>query len=480
MSCLLKIKNKSLTFNLLLTLFTVELFSVLAWQWPILAIIFLVCIAVILFYALWHYPKLALFVPAIELFSGAMGRALSYGFVSLRMLIFAVVILYFIIYLISKKQKFKIINNKKLWLFYLIWLGILFLALVNGFLHGQESLKIFLDFNNYLYWLYLPIWYQFYDDQDWSYLWQSLRLIAIYLSIKTLVIFSIFSQFDYQYLVNFYKWLRDTRFSEITPLGSNFYRIFSQSQIFILIAFLALWLKQIYNFKNYKNLFLIIIFSSALLLSLSRSFWLGGAVAFLVMMLLANFKLVSFSWKILLKQVFMVFVFSSALVMLLYNVPKFNGDNIFKFSHTESREQSLSSRQALLAPLKEAIISQAIIGYGFGKEITYYSNDPRIKNEANPSGKYSTYALEWGWLDFMLKFGLIATIFILVCLILVLKQAYVIIKQAKLSIFLVASLVALMFIHFFSPYLNHPLGIGWLMILIIYVYNVKFVDANKI
>lgn len=118
----------------------------------------------------------------------------------------------------------------------------------------------------------LLIWYQVYQDQDWSDLWQVLRLIAIYLSVKTLIIFSIFTQFDYQYLVNFYKWLRDTRFSEITPLGSNFYRIFSQSQIFILIAWLALWLKQIYNFKNYKNFILIIISSSALLLSLSRTF----------------------------------------------------------------------------------------------------------------------------------------------------------------------------------------------------------------
>ncbi len=480
MSYLLKIKNKSLTFNLLVALLTIELFSVLAWQWPILAIIFLFFIAVILFYALWHYPKLALFVPAIELFSGAMGRTLSYAFISLRMLIFALVILYFVIHIISKKQNLKITNNKKLWRFYLIWFGILFLALVNGFLHKQEYLKIFLDFNNYLYWLYLPIWYQFYDDQDWPYLWRSLRLIAIYLSIKTLVIFSIFSQVDYQYLVNFYKWLRDTRFSEITPLGSNFYRIFSQSQLFILIAWLALWLKQIYNFKDYKNLFLIIIFFSALLISLSRSFWLGGGIAFLIMMLLANFKLVKFSWKELLNKVFIVFVFSSALVMLLYNVPKFNGDNIFKFSHTQSSEQSLSSRQALWQPLKEAISSQPIFGYGFAKEISYYSNDPRIKNEANPSGQYSSYALEWGWLDFMLKFGLIATIFILACLVLVLRQAYVIIKQAKVSIFLIASLLALVFIHFFSPYLNHPLGIGWLMILIIYIYNIRLVDTEKI
>lgn len=480
MSWLLKIKNSHWSFRLITALLSLEIISILAWRWPFWGLIFLILLAIVLSYTLWSYPQAALFVPVFELFNGAMGRSLSYGFVSLRLVIFVVIVLYYIGYFILKKPSLKISKNKILWRFYLVWLGILLLGLINAYFHQSKILKIFLDFNNYLYWLYLPIWYQVYQDKYWLGLWHGLRLIAVYLAIKVLIIFSIFSQIDYQQLVNFYKWLRDTRWAEITPLGFHFYRVFSQSELLILLAFLGLWLKQINNLKNYKNLFLIIICATALLLSLSRSFWLGGLLAWLIMLILAKFYLQSFSLKLLCRQVFIVFIASSALVMLLYNIPTFNGGNIFKFSNTESSGQSLSSRQALWQPLNQTIAKQPILGYGFGKEISYYSSDPRIKNDANPSGQYSSYALEWGWLDFVLKLGLVGTIFILICLALMLWQAYAIIKQSKVSIFLLASLLALVFIHFFSPYLNHPLGIGWLMILLVYINNLPPLESNQI
>lgn len=464
-----RVKNNPSS-QLLLALLTLELLSFLAWHWPLLSPWFLGLMALALILTLRFYPLAAFFIPVFELFNGAMGRSLSFGLLSLRILIFSIIVLYYLWYFYRSNKPIKLKEQVKLWRLYLAGLGLLLWSLINAYWHQAKIDNIFFDFNNYLYFLYLPIWYQLYEPAHWSKLWSGLKLIAIYLSLKTLVVFSIFSQIDYQYLVGFYKWLRDTRWAEITLVDNNFYRIFSQSQIFILIVWLGLWLKQASSLKNYKNLFFIILCSSALLISLSRSFWLGGVAGFLLM--LVAYRLMKiFSLKILLKQIFIVFIASTALVMLLYNTPKFNGGNLFQLNRVNSAEPALSSRQALLGPLQAAISEQLYLGYGLGKEISYFSDDPRIKNITNPQGEYTTYALEWGWLDFVLKFGLIGTVYILFCLALIFKQAYVIIKKDQLGIFLAASLLTLMIIHFFSPYLNHPLGIAWLMIIIIYFYQ---------
>lgn len=470
MPWLLKIKNSHWQYQLLVGLLSLELMSVLAWRWQYLNIVFLASIAVLLIYCLWRQPQVAALLVLAELTVGVMGRSLSFHLLSLRLVIFIIIFLYAVLYWFWHKPQLKIKQHKVLWNLYIIWLAIILLGVLNAYWHHIDFYKIFFDANAYLYWLYLPIAYQFYDSSYWPKLLNAIGLIAIYIATKTLIIFSIFSQFNDQWLDIFYKWLRDTRWAEITPLGNNFYRVFSQSQIFVLLVFLSLWLKQITDFKNYKNLLLIIILATALLLSLSRSFWLGGAIAFVLMLILARFNFV-FSIRLLFKQIFIVFVISMSLSMLLYNVPKFNGDSIFQFSHSQSAAQSASSRQALWSPLLQAIKSEPILGYGFGKEISYYSSDPRIKNENNPSGEYSTYALEWGWLEFALKFGLVGLIFISFCLALVLWRSYVIIKQSLNNIFILASIVALSCVHFFSPYLNHPLGIGWLIIVIVYLYQ---------
>src|SRR5690606_26066340 len=71
-------------------------------------------------------------------------------------------------------------------------------------------------------------------------------------------------------------------------------------------------------------------------------------------------------------------------------------------------DAAAASRWQQLPPLREAIESQPAFGYGLGKTVTYISNDPRIRQQS-PDGQYTTYAFEWGYLDQLLKFGLLGT-----------------------------------------------------------------------
>ena len=75
----------------------------------------------------------------------------------------------------------------------------------------------------------------------------------------------------------------------------------------------------------------------------------------------------------------------------------------------------------------------------------------------NPTGQYTTYNFELAWLDFFLKtgiFGVVAYLWFL----------WVILRQIWPNFGLFAPVLALIAIHGFTPYLNHPLGISLLLL----------------
>ena len=93
------------------------------------------------------------------------------------------------------------------------------------------------------------------------------------------------------------------------------------------------------------------------------------------------------------------------------------------------------------------------------------SDDPRIvPTTANGSGEFTTYAFEWGYLDMILKFGILGTLIYLILIFKVLKKLFVI------NLGFALGLIALLVINIFSPYLNHPLGIGFVILCSSIVY----------
>ena len=118
------------------------------------------------------------------------------------------------------------------------------------------------------------------------------------------------------------------------------------------------------------------------------------------------------------------------------------------------------------------IIKNPIIGYGFGKTLTYTTQDPRIL-EQNPSGEYTTYAFEWGYLEILLKVGVLGLAIYLSFLgyIVYIGWRAIHVMQRENNgmayswmVGLWLGLVCIMITHFFTPYLNHPLGIAYIVV----------------
>jgi len=131
---------------------------------------------------------------------------------------------------------------------------------------------------------------------------------------------------------------------------------------------------------------------------------------------------------------------------------------------TDLHDDAISSRWNLLPVMTKAIQGHWFLGYGFGKRLEYQSNDPRI-TQNDVSGRYVTYIFEWGWLSFWLKFGLMGLLIFIYWLGGIFWQLKNVKYSVGLKIGLIFSGLFLAIVHFFTPYLNHPLGFGWLLLI---------------
>lgn len=126
------------------------------------------------------------------------------------------------------------------------------------------------------------------------------------------------------------------------------------------------------------------------------------------------------------------------------------------------RDAATASRWSLLPKLNEKIKESPIFGNGFGTSVTYQSSDPRIISTTG--GSYTTSAFEWNYQDILVKMGLLGLLaygYLLYAIFLVLLKA-----EPKERLWLIPSFFALLALNALSPFLNHPLGIGYLALLL--------------
>ena len=285
-------------------------------------------------------------------------------------------------------------------------------------------------------------------------------------------------------------------------MSGGFYRIFFQSHVFVLTAFVFFFIMAIsmLNKKSSKVKILIqgrqfillfillLIFFTTSLISMSRSNWVGFIISG-ILILIYSFWRYKIKGLISYLSLFFVLLGSSYLLMIgLVNFPYPKIENnvqtaeIFSERVSEMKnEAGVSSRWNLLPKLKDGIKASLIIGSGFGSTITYVSDDPRVRSD-NRDGVYTTFALEWGWLDVWYKLGILGFIFYLYFLIVVIVGAFKESLKAdslkrNFIIAIIVSVIALAAINFFSPYLNHPLGIG-LILYLLFLLEMIIIDKD--
>ncbi len=476
----------------------VELASFLTFNHPLLTSACFGVICIVAFIVTWRNLGNGLLVAFGELFIGSQGYLFSLerhgSHIPIRMGIFSVVLLVWLIkYFKWSYWKEQLTTSCVVQLFaafMIVWV----LGVISGFAHHNTITHIFSDSNAYLYWLlFLPAW-QVYKSLVGSEsqsqptgVKNGLNLLAAALittTLKTAFAWYFFSKqiFSHNTLEFIYKWIRDTRVGEIVTFDRGGYvRVFFQSHIFELVGFfifVALILyciqKKSYCVSLISYLTLASLSLATILMSLSRSFWFAGVITGIVFFAFLGFQVASKKYNFLSvswRHIGLYIVCCICVFTVGYTIATVAGAATLSSRATTKHEPALSSRWKLLPPLTARVLQHPIIGSGFGTTVTYQTDDPRVKNTSNPEGWYTTYAFEWGYLDIITKIGTLGLAIYMVFLFALLKTRLVYLKstdakQKFLSLGLLTGAVALFATHMFTPYLNHPLGIGYLLLML--------------
>lgn len=495
-------KNFRLAF---LLIFLTELVSFSGYFSPFLnkAGFFVIAAAVLIlsFYRIEY----ALLIALAELVIGSKGYLFYFendGFViSIRIAIWLIIMSVWLAKIILKLYKEKKVDIEFFKTGYFKYFNIFFIfliwGLVSAFLNKNELSNIFFDFNN---WLYLLIIFPFFDifksKEKLNGILTVFSASICWLIIKTYFLLFIFSHNLIGAVYDLYRWIRVAGIGEITQMQSGFTRIFFQSYIFILAAFflaLIILIKYLLDNKQLKiKSFLLkpqflIIFTfltlliSIIILSLSRSFWAGLAGGLIVFFIFIFFKRNVLDWKnifFIFATLLVSFIMSIGIIAAIVKFPypeptaQFSTDLLSDRASELAGEAGASSRWSLIGSLLSKTKEAPILGKGFGATVTYISKDPRVL-ETNIKGEYSTYAFEWGWLDIWLKIGLLGVISYLLFLGKIIYDSFKNINfnsdgYLKLSFGL--SLITVCLVSIFSPYLNHPLGFGVIILTALFAH----------
>lgn len=428
----------------------------------------------------------------LELFTNSHGHLIDAslgGFVlSLRMAVFIGVFLGYGGRLLAKTSSLPKLYARDgvvlLVLAFALWGGI------RGMI-GQGVFAAFSDGNAYAYLLYLvPLLSLLRTASEEESgrimrMWIQMVLVAcVYVSVLSLGILYVFTHIPPFWLVKTYAFLRDTRTAEITRLHPSFYRVFLQAQIsaclgMLLVVAHLLW-KPVGEGRALWRIVLLGACGAAMILSLSRSFWLGSIVALMCLggAWIWSTRRVFWGQGILrlATRVVPALLLAFGLIggMILFPWPYQTGSiegfrSVFASRAADQKDAAVTSRWNLLPPMFAAIGEAPILGSGFGKEITYISDDPRIRAEF-PDGVWRTSSVEWGFLEIWLKMGIFGLLAMVLLGAVVVKRLVRLVytKDGWVAMGLAASTMGLYVIHVFSPYLNHPLGLG--ILILGYVY----------
>ncbi len=455
--------------------------------------------------AAFYRLEYGLLILSAELFVGSFGYLFSWPLgaftLSWRMVLWASVLLAFSLKFLG--QLFKDGGKNVYWqrlkhfslakYFALLALFVL-IALINGLARGHSLNLVFSDFNAWLFFLLLFPVVAVYgsaggattrsggedgEEQEQKNRFQRLALVflaaALWLGLETLGLLFIFSH-NLPAGPEIYAWLRKTLLGEMTLSAYGWPRVFMQSQIFPLIGLILIfWRQRAYGFfrtflsgRSLVFFILAALFWSTALISLSRSFWAGLTVAFIFSLIFiwrrfsCPLSAKGLAWLLLSAVVGFLLLYLAA----TFPYPRpgaFRPEFLERLSNTE--EAAATSRWSLLPALSAEIAKTPLFGQGFGATVTYFSRDPRVLAQ-NPTGLYTTYAFEWGYLGLWLKLGLLGlfTYFWLLFKVVIAGFKKKPSPSPYLSPGLASGIIFLAAINVFSPYLNHPLGIIFLLI----------------
>src|SRR3989344_1509262 len=275
-------KKQSLFF-LFSIFFAVELASFLTIDNHLASGIAAILLTLLVAVLTWKNLSYGIYALLIELVLGGKGYLFSLTIggmrIPLRMLLFCTVIGIWFLTSLLRNKKFVHLRQLfgALWWPYISLVAMVAIGIILGFYKQNGWGAVFLDANAFGYLLLAPAFLEVLQKEEnrkqISQIWLA---VTFWLAVKTIILFVIFSMFGRESMDYLYRWIRNSGVGEVTWLSGV--RVFLYSQIFIVGA----WLYVLFNnFEERikKSAPILILFSTAILISLSRSFFVGIVVA---------------------------------------------------------------------------------------------------------------------------------------------------------------------------------------------------------
>ncbi len=453
--------NYKLFFGMMLVF---EIASYIGWkfpEWNGLVFLVLVFVSMCIVVRNIHFGILLM---CINLIIDPFGRMVSYGFVSYRMALFFILILSQIFSLATKAEtrqrlkKFgKTAYGKTL---YVLLLWITFLSMVS-FVVGNQMLAIVSSANGFWFLLLIPLC-AIVNIHTIKNFYETITSSLVWLFFKSIILFTYMNHMPRPFFDSeIYRFIRDTRVAEMTPLTDSGVRIFMQSHLYPALFFVVLVIvghqkNKLYTAGLWGTMMI-------LLLSLSRSFWIG--IGFSITYFLVNclrLRVWSKFWQStrsiifsLMGSIIVLFtLFAFPFASYHYATPFTSFADMFVGRAQLKSEYAALSRFEMLPELFSYISLNPIVGSGFGG-IYMIANTQKIM-------------FEWGWFDMWLTMGAIGVSLYGMFLFFFTDEMSSKLENPLEKTAVRISIFALIIIHFFTPYINHPLGIGWLVMIMIF------------
>jgi hypothetical protein len=440
-----------------------------------------------------RFEKILLTVFFIEVFVGGGGRLIDFGVLSIRQVLFLLLILTFVFRILKDRaifdkniNTFIRLNPVTIGVYgLLVWFAV---SAVIGYFNGNPISIIIMDFLRVSYFaVYFPLAYYIANDRfTLGRIIQLLKYSALAVAIFTITVDllgkTVFAADFYPFYVFMNTIMNDDLF--FRPSNSVFYK----SHLFVLIG-LILSLNNLLNKKYLRlDIAIVILASISVLWSETRGFLLAFMLS-VIMIIALDVKVIVDPIKGLsgkLKKLVQTKSFINKFVMsvlVLVAVPfMFQYMTLERFETTpnvaknhniekpaEVDDVSINARMEFIVASKDILVvpKYLIFGMGYGSEVAGRAD-----------------GLEMSFLDILLEQGLIGLAIWVYLFLIVFINYYRAYKQGQqlttLDISLMAAFMGILLLTNINPFINNPIGISFFLVMLIVSHSKEEFRASEV
>ncbi|MFZ3590410.1 O-antigen ligase family protein [Bacillus sp. DJP31] len=435
------------------------------------------------------FEKTLLTVFFIEIFVGGGGRLIDFGVLSIRQVLFILLLLSFILRILKNRDflnreinTFLRFNAITIGIYILLgWFGV---SAIIGIMNGHALSDIITDLFRVTYFiLYFPLAYYISEKRfSLEKIITILKYSALVVAIFTITVSFLGKTVFSNNFVPFYNFMNLIMNDDLFFRPSN--SVFYKSHFFVLIG-LIISLNSVLN-KSYLKVDIanIILCSISALWSETRGFLIAFVVSILII-ILTDIKIITDPIKGMVEKTktlvhsrqfikkFLILVVVIISVPVLYEnmtLDRFEQETTTDSSYndtkhsnrsskhkTEVNDVSVNARMEFIVDSKRILFDQPsnlFIGTGYGTEI---------------GGRVT--GIEMSFLDILVEQGLVGLgIWLFLCLLVFYNFYYVHKRGSKLTnieISILAAFMGILLLTNINPFINNPIGISFFLILLI-------------